>query len=183
MDYSACLPAPGITGTVYRDQNALLNQETADALALAKAAGGLAATRGTTLINLSGTNSLTLSGAPGETVVLNLRSFAMSGSSTLTLSGSATTSYVINVNRGFSLTDSARIVLIGGLDWNDVVFNVRARGADVQLSGNAMFQGILLATRRNVRMRGFATVRGEVIADALIMQGMSQIDHPPVVSP
>ncbi len=173
----------GITGTEYRDQDALLDQEVGDARAFSKAAGSLTSTRTNKLINLRGSNNLTLSGAPGESVVLNLRSFAMSGSSTLTLTGSATTTYVINVNRRFSLTDSARIVLSGGLDWNDVVFNVRARGSDVQLGGNAMFQGILLATRRSVQMRGFATVRGEVIADALIMQGTTQINHPPVVSP
>ena len=48
------------------------------------------------MINLSGTNNLTLSGAPGATVVLNLRLIRMVGNSTLTLQGSADTTYVIN---------------------------------------------------------------------------------------
>ena len=172
----------GTTGTMQRDQDVLLKQDTDAALNLSRAAGALASTRNYTNIKLEGSDSLNLSGAPGETVVLNLGAFAMTGNSLLTLTGTATTSFVINVNRSFSLASAAQIVL-SGVDWNDVIFNVRGRGAQVQISGTATFQGILLATRRTVRLRDSALVRGEVIADALMMQGLARIDHPPVVSP
>jgi choice-of-anchor A domain-containing protein len=135
------------------------------------------------MIDLQGSNNLTLSGAPGQTVVLNLRMLRMTGNSTLTLQGSANTTFVINVNRGFSLINAARIVLSGGLDWNDVLFNVRGTGTTVNLSGNSNFQGILLASRRSVQIRDGAILRGEVIADNLQMQGTAQVNHPAVVSP
>jgi choice-of-anchor A domain-containing protein len=176
-------PGSGIIGSQFRDQDALLEQETADALTFTRAAGALTANRDNDRIKLSGSDSLTLTGAPGETVVLSLRSFAMSGDSTLNLTGAANTTFVINVKNGFSLMNAARIVLSGGLDWNDVVFNVRHSGAEIQISGTADLEGILLAARRTVRLRDSALVRGEVIADALLMRGVSQILHPPVVSP
>ncbi len=172
-----------VNGSQFRGANAFLNTERNLALNLSRAAGLLTPTRNVSMINLSATDNLTLSGAPGETVVLNLRMIRMSGSSTLTLQGSADTTYVINVNRGFSLTDTARIVLSGGLDWNDVVFNVRGTGTPVSIAGNSTFQGILLATRRTAQLRDAAILRGEAIADNLQMQGTSQIVHPPVVSP
>lgn len=176
-------PGADMTGSQNRGANALLKTESGLALDLSRAAGALAPTRNLSMIDLNGTSNLTLSGAPGETVVLNLRMIRMQDDSTLTLQGSANTTYVINVNRGFSLTDAARIVLSGGLDWNDVVFNVRGRGAAVTLTGTSNFQGILLANRRTVQLRDSAIVRGEVIADALLMQGTTQINHPTVVSP
>lgn len=177
-------PATAITGARHRPANALLDAQSTLALNLSRAAGLLAPTRTLSTIDLNGTSNLTLSGAPGETVVLNLGLFRMRDNSTLTLQGSANTTYVFNVSRGFSLTDAASIVLSGGLDWNDVLFNVRGgRGTTVTLSGNASFQGILLANRRTVQLRDAATIRGEVIADTLLMQGTSQINHPPVVSP
>jgi hypothetical protein len=172
-----------VNGSVFAGQGSFLHDEATSALNLSWAAGALAPTQNLSMINLSGSSNLTLSGVPGETVVLTLGLLRMSGNSSLTLQGSATTTYVINVNRGFSLTDAAQIVLSGGLDWNDVIFNVRGRGADVVIGGNTIFQGILLATRRTVQLRDSAIIRGETIADRLIAQGNTQITHPPVVSP
>ena len=91
-----------ITGSQNRGANALLKTESGLALDLSRAAGVLAPTRNLSMIDLNGTSNLTLSGAPGETVVLSLRMIRMTGDSTLTLQGSANTTYVINVNRGFS---------------------------------------------------------------------------------
>ncbi len=178
------LPFGGsVTGTIYNSQKSFLDQEVDDALALGKAAASLAATRSQGVINLGGSDSLALSGAPGETVVLNLRTFAMSGNSLLTLNGAVDTNFVINVSKGFSLSGAAQIVLSGGLDWNNVLFNVCGKGPAIQITGTANLQGILLATRRTVQMRKSAFIRGEVIADALAMQGSTQIVHPAVVSP
>jgi choice-of-anchor A domain-containing protein len=176
-------PNTTITGSQIRGANAFLDTESKLALNLSRAAGLLSPTRNPSTVDLSGTNNLTLSGAPGETVVLNLRLIRMTGTSTLTLQGSADTTYVINVNRGFSLTDASSIVLSGGLDWSDVLFNVRGTGPSVTLANNSNFQGILLASRRTVQIRDAAILRGEVMADNLQMQGAAQIVHPPVVSP
>jgi choice-of-anchor A domain-containing protein len=176
-------PGALITGSSNRVSRTFLNEECNLALNLSRAAGLLTPTQSLSQIDLNGTSNLTLSGAPGQTVVLNLTRFQMRGNSTLTLQGSADTTYVINITRGFSLTDAARIVLSGGLDWNDVLFNVRGRGTAVTLSGSSNFQGILLAARRTVQLRGAAIIRGEAIADNLLMQGTAQINHPVVVSP
>jgi choice-of-anchor A domain-containing protein len=181
----ALTPGPGtqITGSRNRVTRPPLDAESNLALNLSQAAGLLTPTQNLSEIDLNGTSSLALSGTPGQTVVLDLTRFRMRGDSTLTLQGSANTTYVINVTRGFSLTDAARSVLSGGLDWNDVLFNVRGRGNAVTVSGSSSFQGILLAARRTVQLRDAAIIRGEAIADNLQMQGTSQINHPPVVSP
>jgi choice-of-anchor A domain-containing protein len=171
-----------ISGSQNHGAKTLLDWESNLALNLSRQASLLAPTQSLSAINLSGASSLTLNGAPGASVVLNLSLFRMVENSTLTLQGSANTTYVINVNRGFSLTDAARIVLSGGLDWNDVLFNVRGRGTSVTLAGNSSFQGILLATRRTVQVRDAAIIRGEIVADNLWMQGTAQVNHPAVVS-
>jgi choice-of-anchor A domain-containing protein len=176
-------PGTLITGSRNRVAQTLLNAENDLAMNLSRAAGLLTPTQNLSEIDLNGTSNLALSGAPGQTVVLDLTRFRMRGDSALTLQGSANTTYVINVTRGFSLTDTARIVLSGGLDWNDVLFNVRGRGNAVTLSGSSSFQGILLAARRTVQLRDAAIIRGEAIADNFLMQGATQINHPPVVSP
>src|SRR6185295_15549545 len=98
-------------------------------------------------INLRGWHSTTVTGAPGETVVLSLRDFQLAGHSTFTLQGTATTTFIINVSGQFSLLKNARIVLSGGVQWNDVLFNVRGSGT-VSISGDASLQGILMANGR-----------------------------------
>ncbi len=172
-----------ITGTRFRNQDVMLNDSVNEAMAASRAAANFAATRAFSEIDLEQGQNLTLSGAPGETVVLNLRNFQMSGNSTLTLQGAPNTTFIINVRNQFSLVDYASIVLAGGVDWNDVLFNVRGKVGDVRLSGNARLQGILLANRRSVRLSDQAVIRGEVIADSILIQDAGQIDHPPIVSP
>src|ERR1700757_2041393 len=55
---------------------------------------------GITNIQLNSHQNLTLSGAPGQTVVLKLNNFQIT-SGTLTLMGTATTNFVINVSKQF----------------------------------------------------------------------------------
>ncbi len=172
-----------MTGTRFRDQDFILNDAVNEAMAASEAAANFAATRNFSQINLEQSQNLGLSGAPGETVVLSLRDFRMSGNSTLTLQGAPDTTFIINVTRQFSLSDNARIVLAGGVSWNDVLFNVRGKGSSVRLSGNAWLEGILLANQRSVRLRDQAVIQGELIADSVRIQGAGQINHPAVVSP
>jgi autotransporter-associated beta strand protein len=136
-----------------------------------------------TTVNLRKNQNLTVSGAPGATVVLSLNNFIMSGSSTFTLQGTATTSFIINVNRQFSLSRSAKIILSGGVQWNNVVFNVRGKGSVVTLSGRSRLTGILNASQRTVGLTDYAIVYGQVNAKKLLLLESSQIIQPPVVSP
>jgi choice-of-anchor A domain-containing protein len=177
------LPGATITGLRFNNQDALLDTDFDEALAASSAAMTFHATRVRDKVDLKRLQNITLSGAPGETVVLNLKSFQMGGASTFTLQGSATTTYIINVRNQFSLAGNASIVLSGGITWNNVLFNVHGKGDDVSLTGNSRFNGILLATSRTVRLRDQAILNGEVVAARLVMQGSSQVIHPPVVSP
>ena len=115
--------------------------------------------------------------------MLSLKSFLMSGSATFTLQGTATTSFVINVNKQFSLSGMAKIMLSGDVQWNNVVFNVRGQGSVVTLSGHSSLTGILNANDRTVKMSGQAIVYGKVNAKKLRLLESSQIIEPPVVSP
>jgi hypothetical protein len=127
--------------------------------------------------------SVTLTGAPGETVTLKLGHFVLSGNSTFTLQGTATTTFIIKVKNQFSLTGNAKVVLLGGVQWDNVIFVVRGKGDLVSLSRNASLQGILMANKRKVRLRNHSMVNGQVIARGVALRGLSQIDQPPIVSP
>jgi choice-of-anchor A domain-containing protein len=172
-----------ITGSRLNNQDPLLRNGVDEAVAVSAAAAAFAGTRSVDGVILGDTDTLSFSGAPGETVVLNLKCFKMSGNSTFTLNGAANTTYIINVKQQFSLADRAQIVLSGGLDWNDVLFNVRGKGDEVLVSRDSSFQGVLMANKRSVRVRDNAVVRGEIIADNVQLQGSSLLIHPPVVSP
>jgi hypothetical protein len=136
-----------------------------------------------TNIRLQDHQNVTLSGAPGETVTLNLRNFALHNHATLTLVGTATTSFVINVTKQFSLSGMSKIILSGGIQWNNVFFNVLGSGSTVSLSGKASLTGTLTAAQRVVRLRGQTVVYGKVIAPKVLLSNAAQIVLPPVTSP
>jgi cytoskeletal protein CcmA (bactofilin family) len=171
------------TGSSFNNQNALLRNGANEATAASDGAAALAETRSVNGVNLSGMESLSFSGAPGETVVLNLKCFKMSGNSKFTLDGAADTTYIINAKNRFSLAGHASIVLTGGLAWNNILFNVRGKGDEVLLSRNSSFQGVIMANKRTIRVRDNATASGEMIADSVQFEGSGQLIHPPVVSP
>jgi choice-of-anchor A domain-containing protein len=172
-----------ITGTTYNDRDSELDNGVNEAISSSDHAFALAPTSSYPWIILSGNQSTTISGAPGETVVLKLRSFMLRGNATFTLEGTATTTFIINVRNGFSLAGNAKIVLSGGVQWDDVLFNVRGNESDVCLTGNASFQGILMANRRTVNLGGHSTVTGEIIANRALLAGNSRVVHPPIASP
>jgi hypothetical protein len=133
-------------------------------------------------IKMQGDQSTIISGAPGETVVLSLKDFVLSGDAIFTLEGTTTTTFVINVTKRFSLSGNAQISL-AGVEWSNVLFNVRGPGRPISLSGNANFTGILLANGRTVRLSENSTINGEVRDDRLRLNGSSRIIPPPIVSP
>jgi hypothetical protein len=133
-------------------------------------------------VNLYNRQSLTITGAPGETVVLKLQNFNMTGG-TFTLQGSATTNFVINVSNQFSLTSGAQIVLSGGVAWDDVLFNIRNTGTNVTVYGQSKFQGILMANQRTVAVDSKGVVYGEIVANQVTLKGGAQVVHPAITSP
>jgi hypothetical protein len=175
-----------ITGGTYQNagSDALLNQGVIDATNASNAAWAHAVSpqyMSKTSIRLSSNQSLTLTGAPNECVVLRLTDFVLTGG-TLTLSGSASTAFIINVTNQFSLTAASKIVLSGGVTWDSVLFNVRGSGSDVKLDGQSTLNGILMANNRTVQMAGGSKVIGEIIANKVKLTGGSSVVNPPVTS-
>lgn len=172
-----------VTGALLDNQDSLLDLAVSQAIATSQAAAALPSTRAFTNLDLERSQSTTLTGAPGETVVLSLRDFEMSGNSTLTLQGTATTMFIINVKRQFLLSGNARIVLSGGVAWNNVLFNVLGKGSDVTLMNQAHLEGMLMANRRTVKILGNATLSGSMIGKTIVLRGRATVTHPPVTSP
>lgn len=172
-----------ITGNRYHDDDSDLDNGVNEAINASDAAFALTPTSSFTTINLRGHQNTTISGAPGETVVLSLKNFLLRGNATFTLQGTTTTAFIINIKKGFSLSDAAKIVLSGGVTWNNVLFNVRGSGSTVTLTDQSSFQGILMANERTVEVRRRATVMGELIANKIRLMGGAQVIRPPIVSP
>jgi hypothetical protein len=171
------LSGPGtITGRTFQDAatDAFLDDAAADAQEASDAAFGMLATPPyQSLTNINQTMTITGSGK----VVLQLQTLNLS-SGTLTLSGAAGTCFIINVQNQFSLSNSAQIVLSGGVRPQDVLFNVYGTGSQVTLSGSSQFNGILLATKRTVNISGQTQVRGEVIANSVVVSGNASVVTP-----
>jgi hypothetical protein len=171
-----------ITGSIFHDQDALLDNGVNEALAASAHAFSLTPNRPNTSVKLLGNHALTITGAPGETVVLNLKNFILRDNSSFTLQGTATTTFVINVRKKFSLSGNSHIDLVG-VQWDQVLFNVVGTGQRVSLGGSSVFNGILMANDRTIKMKGDATVSGELIANRLKIRGSNRVLHPPVISP
>jgi hypothetical protein len=171
-----------ITGSIFHDQDALLDNGVNEALGASAHAFSLTPNRPNTSVKLLGNHALTITGAPGETVVLGLKNFILRDNSSFTLQGTATTTFVINVSKKFSLSGNSHIDLVG-VQWDQVLFNVVGTGQRVSLGGSSIFNGILMANDRTIKMKGDATVSGELIANRFNLRGSSRVLHPPVISP
>jgi len=171
-----------ITGSIFHNQDALLDNGVNEAIAASAHAFSLTPNRPNTSVKLLGNHAITITGAPGETVVLSLKNFILRDNSSFTLQGTATTTFVINVNKKFSLSGNSHIDL-AGLQWNQVLFNVVGTGQRVSLGGSSVFNGILMANDRTIKMKGDATVSGELIANRFKLRGSTRVLHPPILSP
>ena len=134
-------------------------------------------------ISLGGSQNVSILGAPGATVTLNLQNFVLAGGSTFTLQGTATTSFIINVRKQFSLSGSSQIILSGGVRWDHVFFNVLGRRGVVSISGRAQLYGTLTARQRTVRLDDYSIVHGAVTARKILVTDSSRIIPPSIVSP
>lgn len=154
-------------------------------------AAGLTKTSGSpSSINLTG-SSLSFSNNPfGGKYVMNLSSLTLNNGALLTLSGSAGSAFVINVSGAFSLNNSSEIRLSGGLTPSDVLINVTGNSGAFSIAGNSLLQGTLLAynsanhgTQRTLTVDGANTlVRGEIIANKVVVTGGAKVRKPPRAS-
>ncbi len=117
-----------------------------------------------------------------ENTVLNLTNFVLNNG-ILTLEGTTGTMITINVQNRFSLLHSSNIILSGGLQPSDVIFNIVGRGRDVRIRQRSTLTGTLQAPHRDVEIQNHSIVNGYVIAKRIFLRGGSQIIPPPVVSP
>jgi hypothetical protein len=117
------------------------------------------------LTNVNG--SMTITGGPGEKVVLSLQDFKLNGGATFTLQGTATTSFIINVSKTFALTGGSKI-LLSGVPPQNVLFNILGKGTQVAFSGGSSMSGILLAMNRKVDLSA-GHVIGKVIANQVVI--------------
>ena len=134
-------------------------------------------------IILGGSQNVSIPGAPGQTVTLNLRNFVLTAQSSFTLQGTATTNFIINVTKQFSLSGSSRIILSGGVRWDHVFFNVLGRGSVVSLDDRAQLYGTLTARQRKVKLDEYSVVYGAVTARKIRLTDAARIIPLPIVSP
>jgi hypothetical protein len=193
----------GNGGVPLANQDAILNPAQASAYSAASAAAALARNTGAgaSLLTISGAvpagilnddaasivfanTGGGITGTANTTYVVNLANLVLQGTGAiLTLTGANTTNYVINVTNYLSLRGGASIQLSGGLQPQNVLFNVRNSASyDVTMSGGSTLDGIILAANRNVKLTGGSVVTGEVIARGISLSGRSKVFNP-VVSP
>ncbi|HLW35088.1 MAG TPA: collagen-binding domain-containing protein [Chthoniobacterales bacterium] len=163
-----------VTGGVSTD-DAQLDSAFADAAALSDAAAMEAVTPAyASLTSVNG--SMTITGAPGQKVVLSLQDFKLNGGATFTLQGTATTSFIVNVSKTFALTGGSKIVL-SGVPPENVLFNIRGTGSQVSFSGGSSMSGILLAMNRKVDLSA-GHVLGKVIANQVVITSGGSVITP-----
>jgi len=163
-----------ITGGVTTN-DAQLDQAFADAQMLSDAAAAEATSAAYSSLT-SVNQSMTITGGPGEKVVLNLQNFKLDGGDTFTLQGTTTTSFIINVTKKFALTGNSQIVL-SGVPPQNVLFNILGKGDQVAFSGKAGMSGILLALNRKVDLSS-GHVTGKVIANQVVITSGGSVVTP-----
>jgi hypothetical protein len=135
----------------------------------------------------SGANMFIDNNPFGGKYVMRLTDLVLGGGSTLTLNGASGSAFVINVSRNFSLSGASRIVLSGGLTPSDVLFNIRGNpsGAQLEITGNSLFNGTLLAYnssgggQRTLAVNGHQTMtNGELIVNRLVLSSGAKVKHP-----
>lgn len=127
------------------------------------------------------TGSTTLFAASGLNV-LDLDKLVLGASEVLTLdSQSNDAGFVINVKGDLKL-DSAKILLTGGLGFEDVLFNV---GGKVSLSGGgnaSILQGTVMALKKEIAVSP-GLVQGSLIGKKITLTSSADLDTAPVPPP
>jgi len=127
---------------------------------------------GSSSVNITNdSKSLTITGGPGQKIVLSLQNFVMSAG-TFTLQGTATTTFIINIANQFSL-NNAKILLVG-VPPSNVLFNIRSKNIQISLNQGTEMSGILLALGNKVSLSG-GKVFGRVIGGQVNITSGGQV--------
>jgi hypothetical protein len=170
-----------ITGQGGSGASGYLGTAASQATTASNVAKALTATAGTpSTIN----TSYSYTAVANATIVMNLLDLSISGAGVvLSLNGPSTANYIINISRVLSLSAGAQVTLGGGLQPQNVLFNLtNANTTDVTLGGDSTLRGIILAPNRKVTLTGASDVIGEVIAKTVSLSGRSTVKNP-LVSP
>jgi hypothetical protein len=120
-----------------------------DALALASAAAALSPTQSFSSI----TSAKTITGSGGTNVISIAQDIHLSGGN-LTLSGGPNDKFIFNIAGTMELSGDTNILLSGGVNPANVLFNFLGSGSQVQTSGNSDTVGIFLAPSRVFNING-----------------------------
>src|SRR5262249_39543545 len=175
---------PGtIGGTV--ETNVNLSSEINAALSAASFAASLPCTQAFTQMN----NTTTINGGPGTNVIC-IQSVVLN-SATITLNAPAGAKFILNVKGKFVLNGSSHIVVAGGIQPRDVLYNIIGTGEAVAFTGggggttccNSSVDGTLLAVNRVINLSP-GLVNGQVISalNISIVSG-SSVRCPPGCTP
>jgi hypothetical protein len=169
-----------ITGQGGSGASGYLGTAATQATTASNTAKGLTATAGTpTTIN----TSYSYTAAANATIIMNLVDLAISGTtSILSLNGPSTANYIINISRALSLSAGAQVTLGGGLQPQNVLFNLTSANTTDATLGASTLRGIILAPNRKVTLTGASTVYGEIVAKTVSLSGRSRVLNP-LVSP
>ena len=187
-------PGGQIQGTIFTNQDTLLNAASAQALAAHITFDNLPNTFTVAGGSISGTKTLTatVNGAN----VTDLTNITLGNNEILTLDGAglADAQFVINFNGVISLNGSAtggKILLTGGLTSHDVLFNytgsatgdvVKSSGGSSGSTPNAVFSGVYLVTSADVNLSP-GVVYGEIIGassgNKITLVSGSEVVNPP----
>jgi choice-of-anchor A domain-containing protein len=162
-----------VKGPLVQPADALLNDAKADALSFATTYKNMSATDSLNDISLSGTQTMTVTGAAGLNVY-NLTNLHMQDTTRLTITGPVGSTFVFNISGNFNVTGGL-FVLGSNVTPDDVLFNVTG-STDVSIS-SVNFRGLLLAPQVNVGISG-ANWFGEVIGGKNITLSNSILKNP-----
>ena len=120
-----------------------------DALALASSAASLTPTQTFSSI----TSPLTITGSGGQNVIRVTNDIHLSGGN-LTLSGGPNDTFIFNIAGTMELSGNTNIILSGGVNPSQILFNFLGTGSQVQTSGQSNTVGIFLAPSRVFNING-----------------------------
>lgn len=120
--------------------------------------------------------------------VLHIDRLRVRGNSVLEISGDADSVVIFQVDRGFSVSQSAAVQLIGGLQPHNVIWAVNRSGRVYIGSGNedtiltdeeAAFAGTILAPLRNIVIGTGSRVAGALLGRKVQLNGQVVVSHYP----
>ncbi|NNF54033.1 MAG: DUF3494 domain-containing protein [Acidimicrobiales bacterium] len=120
----------------------------------------------------------TLFGGPGRNVI-DANKIELDDGETLTLAGDPSSTFVINVATKLKLKGGSSIVLRGGVEADDVLFNITGDD-DASVEEGSVALGTILAPHAKVKVKGEGSLLiGTVISgEAIALEDSGRVRHP-----